>query len=466
MGLPSCFARTLLSARNSRPRPRACSRRAERPTIVCSCFGGRECGDGLLCRNFIEQRGNLSALVRVTRGARATAGPDDQSSPTASLVAVVEDDDDIRAALADLLGEEGYRVLPYASADHALRDMQIGRRPDLILLDLMMPGMNGWQFRVEQLRRTELAEIPVIVLSADASAYAAAIDADAYVKKPIDADRLCAVVGQVLLAAERRRLAAKAIELERMRSLGMLVASVAHEINNPLTYVTGHIELALMRARELGSSRAASTPSTQQFVANMESALDGVQRIAHIVRLLSTFARADTQEAQRADVLRAVDAASRLAMHQLARRARLVCHLTPASARARQRSAARTGFSQSLGQRRACDPRGSGRAPRGPSQWPHAGRNGDCRGRRRRLRHRTRADSSHLRAVLHDQTLGARNWARSQHLARYCDRCRRLDLGEQCARKRHDLSHRASDRISQGSRVEACRPRLIGVALG
>jgi signal transduction histidine kinase len=257
------------------------------------------------------------------------SGPDDQISRSASLVAVVEDDDDIRAAVADLLGEEGHHVLQYASAAQALRDMQLGRRPDLIVLDLMMPGMNGWQFRVEQLRQAELADIPVIVLSADASAYAAAIDADAYLKKPIDADRLCAVVGHVLLATERRRLATKAIELERMRSLGMLVASVAHEINNPLTYVTGHIELALLRARELGACHAASNTPTRQFVTHMESALDGVQRIAHIVRLLSTFTRADHGETQYADVLRAVDAASRLAMHQLARRARLACHLTP-----------------------------------------------------------------------------------------------------------------------------------------
>jgi signal transduction histidine kinase len=243
---------------------------------------------------------------------------------------LIEDDDDIRGVVADLLDDEGYRVLEYPSAALALRDMQAGRHPDLILLDLMMPGMNGWQFRVEQLRRPDLAEIPVIVLSADSSEYAAAIDADAHVKKPIDAARLCVVVGQVLLAAERRRLAAKAVELERIRLLGMLAASVAHEINNPLTYVMGHVQLALMRSRGLDASDAMSpAPSARALTTNMESALDGVERIAHIVRLLSTFARAETQEAQYADVLRAVDAASRLAMHQLASRARLVCHLAP-----------------------------------------------------------------------------------------------------------------------------------------
>jgi signal transduction histidine kinase len=285
----------------------------------------------------------MSCSEGISSSSRATAGRgagestsasdstlDHEFSPADSLVALVEDDDDIRAAIAELLADEGYRVLAYPSADLALRDMQVGRHPDLILLDLMMPGMNGWQFRVEQLRRPDLAEIPVIVLSADGSAYAAAIDADAHVKKPIDGERLCVIVGQVLLAAERRRLAAKAMELERIRLLGMLAASVAHEINNPLTYVMGHVQLALLRSRDLDTSHAVGpASSTQALVRSMESALDGVERIAHIVRLLSTFARAETEEAQYADVLRAVDAASRLAMHQITSRARLVSQLAP-----------------------------------------------------------------------------------------------------------------------------------------
>ena len=55
-------------------------------------------------------------------------------------------------------------------------------QPDLILLDLMMPGMDGWQFRVEQRKRPALSEIPVVVTSGDDSPYAAAIDATATIK--------------------------------------------------------------------------------------------------------------------------------------------------------------------------------------------------------------------------------------------------------------------------------------------
>jgi signal transduction histidine kinase len=244
-----------------------------------------------------------------------------------SLIALIEDDDDIREALESLLSHAGYRVLPYASAELALRDMEDGRHPDLILLDLMMPGMNGWQFRVEQRRRPSLSHIPVIALSADVSPYAAAIDAHAYLKKPIDFDRLCVVIEQIILSSERKRLTARAVELERIRALGLLVSGVAHEINNPLTYVLGNLELASSRQRQLMAAPTRALSLDAKLFENIESARDGAERIAFIVRLLSTFVRGSSDETQELDVLRALDAAARLAMQHIRTRARLKLEL-------------------------------------------------------------------------------------------------------------------------------------------
>jgi signal transduction histidine kinase/ActR/RegA family two-component response regulator len=193
----------------------------------------------------------------------------------------------------------------------------------------MMPGMNGWQFRVEQRKRPALTDIPVIALSADVSPYAAAIDADAYLRKPVDFDRLCTVIEQIILASERKRLASKAVELERIRALGLLVAGVAHEINNPLTYVLGNLELASSRQRTLLASPERALTLGPKLFENIESARDGAERIAFIVRLLSTFVRGSGEEIQSVDVLRALDAAARLAMQHIRTRARLKLEVSP-----------------------------------------------------------------------------------------------------------------------------------------
>jgi CheY-like chemotaxis protein len=108
---------------------------------------------------------------------------------------LVEDDPDIRSMVSQLLELEGWRVLAYANGTEALEALRKGERPFLILLDLMMPKMNGWQFRAEQARDAELAEIPVVVLSGDArGADPGSVRADGYLKKPIDLDVLLQTV--------------------------------------------------------------------------------------------------------------------------------------------------------------------------------------------------------------------------------------------------------------------------------
>jgi CheY-like chemotaxis protein len=85
-------------------------------------------------------------------------------SPRARVL-VADDEDDIRETIADVLSSEGYAVSLAADGLEALR---VARRyrPDVILLDLMMPRMDGWQFRAAQLDDELLAKIPVVVVSA------------------------------------------------------------------------------------------------------------------------------------------------------------------------------------------------------------------------------------------------------------------------------------------------------------
>jgi two-component system, chemotaxis family, chemotaxis protein CheY len=85
---------------------------------------------------------------------------------TAVSVLVVEDDDDIRESLVELLERWGLRPIPARSALVALRILREGARPDVILLDLRMPGLSGWEFRRVQMDEPSLAEIPVVVMTA------------------------------------------------------------------------------------------------------------------------------------------------------------------------------------------------------------------------------------------------------------------------------------------------------------
>ena len=115
-----------------------------------------------------------------------------------AYILVVEDDFDIRDTMAQILEGEGYAVVGAAHGKEALEVLRAGATPSLILLDLMMPVMNGWEFREAQRADPALAPIPVVVISADAGIHekATVIAADAYLKKPIQLDALLAVVAR------------------------------------------------------------------------------------------------------------------------------------------------------------------------------------------------------------------------------------------------------------------------------
>ena len=113
-----------------------------------------------------------------------------------ATVFIVEDDGDTREMLGRFLELEGYRVETAANGKLALERLNSGVGACVILLDLMMPVMDGWQFRQAQIRDAALANIPVIVVSAAGRDRLDKIQADAYLSKPVDLDELLGKVTQ------------------------------------------------------------------------------------------------------------------------------------------------------------------------------------------------------------------------------------------------------------------------------
>jgi CheY-like chemotaxis protein len=109
-------------------------------------------------------------------------------------VLIVEDDADLREMMAQLLSLEGYQTATVANGREALEYLHNGEVPDLILLDLMMPVMDGWEFRRRQEADPALANVPVVILSALDQNRAADVTAAAFLKKPLDFDRLLQLV--------------------------------------------------------------------------------------------------------------------------------------------------------------------------------------------------------------------------------------------------------------------------------
>jgi CheY-like chemotaxis protein len=109
-------------------------------------------------------------------------------------ILLVEDDAGAREALSEILREEGFDVTAAANGREALERLRAGERPCVILLDLVMPVMDGWEFRQRQLREATLAPIPVVVLTATTGDGPEAVDPGDVLRKPIDFDALLARV--------------------------------------------------------------------------------------------------------------------------------------------------------------------------------------------------------------------------------------------------------------------------------
>jgi CheY-like chemotaxis protein len=139
----------------------------------------------------------------------------------------------------------------------------------------MMPVMDGWEFRVAQRADRALASIPIIALSADASAKARAIAADAYLRKPVDIAGLVGSIRSIVdRQAEKRRAAA-----DTATEFALMAAEIAHEINNPLTYVLANLHV-LAEKFPAGSK----DPEQAELHDLVADAVEGAERIRRVVK--------------------------------------------------------------------------------------------------------------------------------------------------------------------------------------
>jgi signal transduction histidine kinase len=275
---------------------------------------------------------------------------------TVTTILVVDDEPENLSLLTHLL-RPFYNVRAANSGEHALRAAANEPRPDLVLLDVMMPGMDGYRV-LEHLRKNpETADIPVVFVTAltdaDDEERGLALGAADYIAKPIKPAVVLARVrthienkrardwmankNQVLEDEVARRLAVQhelqrqLVQNEKLASIGLLAAGVAHEINNPVGFVSSNlttmrgyvsslldmtvvVDEALRHGPEtetfrqkLGELRDKINEADMDYIREdlpslLAESEDGLERIKKIVGDLRSFAHADSEQWQLADI--------------------------------------------------------------------------------------------------------------------------------------------------------------------
>ena len=214
-------------------------------------------------------------------------------SSAAARVLVVEDERDIAALVAYHLTREGYRVSTAASGDEALETAS-RERPDIVVLDLMLPGLSGYEVLQELRRRTGLEEVPVIVLTARKEeadrVRGLELGADDYMTKPFSPQELVLRVGGIL-----RRVRAPAVAgTGRMIGIGPVEADLEAKrvtvSGRPITLTPTEYRLltTLMERRGRVQSRKQLLQAAWDVTADIETRTVDM----HIQRLRSKLGEA------------------------------------------------------------------------------------------------------------------------------------------------------------------------------
>ena len=273
-------------------------------------------------------------------------------------ILVVDDTPDNVRLLAAILTERGYEVRKALNGARAIAAVEAAL-PDLILLDITMPEMNGYQVCEHLKADVKTRDVPVIFISAldDVIDKQKAFDVGGadYIVKPFQgAEVILRIENQLKLRSLQANLADKNLALERslwelktaqlqliqnekMTAMGQLVAGIAHEINNPINFVSGNLKYAqqyikdLLEIINIYQQEYSNPPDRVQekleeldlnFLINdaekvMDAMCRGADRIRKIVLSLRNFSRHDEAEMKQADIHSGIDSTLVMLQHRL-----------------------------------------------------------------------------------------------------------------------------------------------------
>jgi signal transduction histidine kinase len=218
-----------------------------------------------------------------TPAAREDRAGQPRPEATGPRVLVVDDNPTNRNVLSRRLERQGYAVEEAPNGEAAL-DRIATESFDVVLLDIMMPVMDGFAVLERMRQDKRMRTVPVVVISAldeiDSVVRAIEMGAEDYLFKPFDPVLLRARIGALL---ERKRLVQELAVQAKLASMGSLTAGIAHEIKNPLNFVINFAQLAEESAREqLRLIDDAGTPSAELLRELRELAQDTAEDIAKI----------------------------------------------------------------------------------------------------------------------------------------------------------------------------------------
>ena len=208
--------------------------------------------------------------------------------PDAQKVLVVDDNQDLRTFIADLLADD-YRV---EMAQDGVEGLELARRwaPDLIVSDIMMPRMDGYEFTRQIRQDPSLSQVPVILATAKSGGEAVAegleVGANDYLAKPFEIRELKARVAAQL---RTRRLERNLSEREsRLAAIGKMTSAIVHDLKNPLSAIIGFAEIT--------RQDVLTGKGSEMVTQDLEPVISEANRLSRMIAEVLDFARGSSSD--------------------------------------------------------------------------------------------------------------------------------------------------------------------------